>query len=157
MEDETNTLGTCLALIAFPKLRWIFVYLSWIHIFMVVAMLKFASIWHRSMFYVWYLCPSLCPLSHGSTLYSGSHACLFHSWIYLVLVCSHELVTFLCESKVLMYCRCLLYETLRPSWISPRSDNLFSQSSRLSYPYKYHALRGIMLYPNPITNMWWDP
>jgi len=93
-----KTLGICLALIAFPRLRWSFVYLAWIHICMVVAMLKFASIWHRSTLYSWYLCPSLSPLSHGSTLYSSSHACLFLPWIYLVLVCNHELVTCVYES-----------------------------------------------------------
>ena len=52
----------------------------------------------------------------------------------------HELVTLVYESKLLMYYRCLLDDTLRSSWSSPQSDNLFSQSSRLSYPSKPHAL-----------------
>ena len=43
--------------------------------------------------------PILSPLSHGSTLYYSSHVCLFLSWIYLVLVCSHDEVTFTHESK----------------------------------------------------------
>ena len=66
---------------------------------MVVAMLKFASIWHRSTLYIWYLCPSLSLLSHGSTLYSSIHGCLFLSWICLVLVYSHDEVTSIHESK----------------------------------------------------------
>ena len=77
----------------------------------------------------------------------------FLSWICLVLVCSHELVAFVYESKVLMYYRFLLDDTLQSSLSSPQSDNLFSQSSRLSYPSKPHALGGILLYPNPITSM----
>ena len=36
---------------------------------------------------------------------------------------------------------------------SPRGDNLFSQSSRLSYPSKSHALGGILLYLNHVTTM----
>ena len=36
---------------------------------------------------------------------------------------------------------------------SPHSDDLFSQSSSLSYPYKNHALGSILLYKNPITIM----
>ena len=44
VEDETKTLGIYFALIAFPRLRWIFVYLAWIHICMVVDMLKFVSV-----------------------------------------------------------------------------------------------------------------
>ena len=32
MEDETKTLGICLALITFLRLQWSFVYLEWIHI-----------------------------------------------------------------------------------------------------------------------------
>ena len=37
--------------------------------------------------------------SHGSTLYSSSHVCSSLSWIFLVLVCSHDEVTFTHESK----------------------------------------------------------
>ena len=48
-------------------------------------------------------------------LYSSSHACLFLPWIFLVLVCSHELVTCVYESKILMYYRSLLGYMLRPS------------------------------------------
>ena len=84
-----------------PRLQWSILYevLAWIHICMVMAMLKFAYVWHRSMLYIWYLCPSLNPLSHGSTLYSSSHGCLFLSWICLVLVCSHDEATSIHESK----------------------------------------------------------
>ena len=117
VEDETKTLGFCLKRsLLFPRLRWIFVCLAWIHIFMVMDMLKFASRWHRSTLYVWYLCPILSPLSHGSMMYSSSHACLFLPWICLVLVYSHDLVTCVYESKILMYYRCLLDDMLRSSW-----------------------------------------
>ena len=153
-----NTLGIGLKRsLLFHRLRWSFVYLAWIHICMDVAMLKFTSTWHISMLYVRYLCPSLSPLSHGSMLYSSSHDFLFLSWIYLLLVYSHESVTFFYESKVLMYYRCLLDDTLWSSWLLPQSDNLFSQSSCLSYPSKPHALGEILLYPNHVTNMLWDP
>ena len=43
--------------------------------------------------------PSLSPLSHGSTLYSSSHVCLFLSWIFLILFYSHNEVTFTHDSK----------------------------------------------------------
>ena len=59
VENETNTLGTCLALIAFPRLRWSFVYQAWIQICMVVAMLKFVSVLHRSTLYIWQLLTTL--------------------------------------------------------------------------------------------------
>ena len=38
-----------------PKLRWHILYEvpAWIHICMVVAMLKFASVWHRYTLYIW--------------------------------------------------------------------------------------------------------
>ena len=49
-------------------------------------------------------------------LYSSSHACLFLSWIYLVLVYSHELLTCVWESKILMYYICLLDDILWLSW-----------------------------------------
>ena len=155
MEDETKTLGICLKCsLLFPMLRWSFVYLAWIHICMVMSMLKFASVWNRSTLYVRYLCPSLSPLSHGSTLYSSSHAYLFLPWICLVLICRHELVTCVYESKILMYYICLLDDMLRSSrHFSSHSDDLFSQSSRLSYPSKTHALWGILLYQNPVTTM----
>ena len=100
----------------FPRLWWSFVYPTWIHICMVMAMLKFSSVWHRSTLYVQYVCPILSPLSHWSTLYSSSHAFLFLSWICLVLVYNHELVTFVYDSKVLMHYKCLLDDILWPSW-----------------------------------------
>ena len=51
VEDETKTLGVSLNhSLLFPRLRWIFLYLAWIHIFMVVAMLKFVYVGHRSTF-----------------------------------------------------------------------------------------------------------
>ena len=96
------------ALIAFPQVAMEFVYLAWIHICMFVAMLKFAYVWHRSTLYVQYLCPSLSPLSHGSRLYSSIHACLFLSWIYIVLVYSHEFGYLCAWFNMLMYYRCLL-------------------------------------------------
>ena len=112
-----KTLGICLKRsLLFLRMWWSFVYLSWIHICMVMDMLKFASVWNRSMLYFQYLCPILSPLSHGSKLYSSSHACLFLSWICLVWVRIHKLVTFVYDSKVLMYYKCLLDDILRLSW-----------------------------------------
>ena len=148
MEDETKTLGICLKVLIefFPRLRWSFVYLAWIHICMDVAMLKFASVWHRYMLYVWYLCPCLSPLSHGSTLYSSSHACLFHSWICLVFVCSNEFGYLCLWVNILMYYRYLLDNMLRSSQNFHLLEMTCSQSSRLLCPYKTHALGDIMLY-----------
>ena len=57
-------------------------------------------------------------LSHGSTLH----------W-YTTMMKTH----FAHESRVLMYCRCLV-DDLWSSWFLPRSDNLLFQNSRLSYP-----------------------
>ena len=138
----------------FLRLRWSFVYLASIHIFMVMAMLKFASVWHRSMLCVWYLCRSLSPLSHGSTLYSSSHACLFHSWICLVLICSYDFGYLHLWVNILMYYRCLLEFILWSSQHFHLLETTCSQSSRLSYPSKTHALGGIPLYQNPVTIMW---
>ena len=138
----------------FPRLRWSFVYLAWIHICMVMAMLKFASVWHRSTLYVWYLCPSLSPLSHGSMLYSSSHACLFNSWIFLVSIYSYEFGYLCLWVIILMYYRCLLDCIL---WSSRHFHLLVttcSQSSRLLYHSKTHALGGILLYQNLVTIMW---
>ena len=39
------------------------------------------------------------------------------------------------------------------STFSLHSNDLFSQSSRLSYPSKTHDLGGILLYQNPVTIM----
>ena len=156
MEDETKTLGVCLKRsLLFPRLWWIFVYLAWIHICMVMAMLKFASVWHRSTLYVWYLCPSLSLLSHGSTLYSSSHACLFLPWICLVLVCSRDLVTCVYKSKILVYYRCPLDYMLRSRWHFHLEVTTCSLKALV-----YHiTLRlmlwgGILLYQNPVTIMW---
>ena len=45
VEDEMKTLGICLKhSLLFPRLRWSFVYIAWIYICMVMAMLKFASV-----------------------------------------------------------------------------------------------------------------
>ena len=66
-------------------------------------------------------------------LYSSSHGFSFLSWIYLVLVYNHDEVTF-SRLKVLMYCKFLLDDTFRSSWLLPRSDNLLYQSSCLSCP-----------------------
>ena len=60
-------------------------------------------------------CPSLSPLSHGSTMYSSSHACLFLSWICLVLVYSHEFGYLCLWVNILMYYRFLLDNLLRSS------------------------------------------
>ena len=48
-------------------------------------------------------------------LYSSSHACLFLSWICLVLVCSHEFGYLCLWVNILMYYRCLLDNMLRLS------------------------------------------
>ena len=91
--------------------------------------------------------------SHGSMLYSSIHACLFHSWIYLVLVCSYEFGYLHLRVNILMYYRCLLGCILRTSQHFHLVPMTCSQSSRLSYPSKTHALGGILLYQNPITIM----
>ena len=138
-----------------PRLWWSFVYLAWIHICMVMVMLKFASVWHRSTLYVWYLCPSLSPLFyHGSTMYSSSHAYLFHSWICLVLVCSYEFGYLCLWFNILMYYKCLLDYMLWSSQQFPLLAMTCSQGSRLSCHSKTHALGGILLYQNPVTIMW---
>ena len=84
--------------------------------------------------------------SHESTLYSSSHVYSSLSWLFLLLLCSHDEDTFGYESKVLMYCRILVDDDLRSSNFLPRSDNLLFQISRASYPSI------LMLWGNSITH-----
>ena len=155
MEDKTKNMGVILKRsLLFSRLRWSFVYLAWIHIFMVVAMLKFASVGHRSTLYVWYLCPILSPLSMDircilvAMLVYSSHG----SALYWSTTMSWLLVSMSQNIDVLQM----------PTWkyapieltFSSHGDDLFSQRSRLLYPSKTHALGGILLYQNPITIMW---
>ena len=76
--------------------------------------------------------------SHGSALYWSAAM----SWL-LVSMSQHTNVLQMPTWK----------HTLIEPTFSPCSDDLFSQSSRLS-PSKTHALGGILLYPNPVTTMW---
>ena len=134
--------GYLLSAHLFPQaaMEYIVWVLAWIHICMIVAVLKFASIWHRSTLYVWYLCTSLSLLHMDlRCILVAMFICFPHGYslYWFASMMRNHLVL---SKKVLMYCRILVDNDLRSSDFFPWSDNLLFQISCLSYPSRLMLL-----------------
>ena len=129
--------------------------LAWIHICMFMAVLIFAYVWHRSILYVWYLCPNLSLLRMDLCCILVAMTFLYLTWICVVLV----------DSQVVSHLG-HVSKCAAESWWCFRSFDLWTFASTLNlvlskyldycFPLAIIVWGAYLLYQNLFTLMLWD-